>query len=174
MWPGGGSASIAPGSLFLGAEEDLKLSHRADTEVRAEKLDPQGDRAGRRSECNPVVVRPRPGARDTGNDLPIARLARRGRHRRFRHESNCQRHRHQSCRDRLPHRHLLLWGGKHMTRSGVLPYTAQRTSLPPCTHTVCPMATVASVKKFHRTYPPPTAPPSSVLSPSERRITPAP
>src|SRR5205809_2496658 len=48
------------------------------------------------------------------------------------------------------------------------------TSLPPRTHVVPPTVTVRSVKKFQRTYPPVTMPPSSVLSPSDRRTTPAP
>ena len=47
-------------------------------------------------------------------------------------------------------------------------------SLPSCTQVVSPTVTVRSVKKFHRTYPPPTAPPSSLLSPSDKRTTPAP
>lgn len=50
----------------------------------------------------------------------------------------------------------------------------QRTSLPPSTQVAFPTVTVASVKKFHLTYPPPTAPPSSVLSPRLKRTTPAP
>ena len=49
-----------------------------------------------------------------------------------------------------------------------------RTSLPSSTQTSSPTVTVASVKKFQRSHPPPTAPPSSVLSPSESRTTPSP
>lgn len=45
---------------------------------------------------------------------------------------------------------------------------------PPRTHAVDPTVTVRSVKKFQRTYPPVTAPPSSELSPSDSRTTPDP
>src|SRR6185436_9969063 len=41
-------------------------------------------------------------------------------------------------------------------------------SLPFLTQDVPPTDTVRSVKKFQRTYPPPTVPPSSELSPSDR------
>ena len=48
------------------------------------------------------------------------------------------------------------------------------TSRPPLTRTRLPARTVASVKKFHRTAPPRTVPPSSSLSPRLMRTTPAP
>src|SRR6266851_2522837 len=48
------------------------------------------------------------------------------------------------------------------------------TSRPPRSHSSPATVTVASVKKFQRQRPPTTFPPSSVLSPSERRTTPAP
>ena len=74
--------------------------------------------------------------------------------------------------------HLVLEDVAEQARYAGVPFgRAQvdyRTRRPSSTQVSPSTVTVASTKKFQRTYPPPTVPPSSVLSPSESRTTPAP
>jgi hypothetical protein len=71
---------------------------------------------------------------------------------------------------------MILRGARKGNRGSLraLGHKPSRYILPFLTQVVLPTVTVKSVKKFQRTYPPVTVPPSSVLSPSDKRTTPAP
>src|SRR5206468_1244100 len=62
--------------LHTRAEEQLKLMHRRDADEWTKEPQPKRDRPGWRRERGLVVMRPRPGRRDSRNDRAVALVAR--------------------------------------------------------------------------------------------------